>query len=582
LRPKELLSKIALVESSLNEFSFEELNVDQATTLKQTFENFTFQLQEIIAAKSVAAGVIPEAEKTDSKTVESRLITDVSRELSTPLNGIIDLTDLLKEDELNTMQLERVIKIQTASQAIIEIVQEVVEFSKLSAGLEPFESIDFNFYRLLRDVVYICHTLIVQKNVTIELAIDPDIPEVLIGDPAKLSQVLLNLLGNAIKYVGEGQIHFNVVLKKKNKDTLTIDFTIADNGLGIAEEEFPFIFDSFHQADTGGSTAQGGTGLGLNILKQIVGNLGGDISVTSNLNHGSTFKFCLPYAPGNKEKLRKNDTVKEYLQDAAKLLKGTRILVFEDNPINQRLIERRLQKWGCIVFVTENGAYGLNLLEEQEIDLILTDLRMPGMSGFEITECIRNHKSQAISELPVIALTGDFTIRDNDTSETHGFNDYLLKPYSPDELLMKLLANKKSMEKKLNLSESTPEILSNKNKETEEFSLDSIFNDCMQQVDLVKELVQLYRQNVLEFIGEVKMYLLQEDFEKLGFSLHKMKSGLAMMRTNELLEIVKQMERCCKAEKDLKHLNFLFECFLNEYPMTESKISTELDRLQKK
>lgn len=587
MKPKDLLSKISHVESLLNEFSYEELHSDQAATLRQAFENFTLPLENILAEDSIAADnasqqAIKENRKADGRNQDGLLIANVSHELRTPLNEIIDFTALLKEEELNEVQLERVNALQTASHSLIEFSNELLEYSKLAAGLEQFKSINFNFYWLLRDVVYLCKTLIVRENVSLELVIDPAIPEVLIGDPAKLSQVLLNLLGKAIKFVDEGQIHLNILLRNKTEDSLYIEFTIADNGIGIAAEQLPFIFDLFRQAGSDNASAYGRTGLGLGIVKQIVTQLDGKIAVASNLGKGTTFKCCLPYAAGDKTKLRKNDTAKEYLQDAAKLIKGTRILVFEDNPINQRFIAQRLKKWGCPVFVTENGEYGLSLLDKQDIDLILMDLRMPGMSGLEITERIRKHKSPAIRQLPIIALTADFSIQDKEKSEMHGINDYLLKPYSPDELLLKLFANKNKMESKSKLSAPAPAVGPAENAKSEIFSLDPIFEDCMEQMELLEELVRLYKQNAIEFIGETKFQLQRKDFEAMEFSLHKMKSGLAMMRTNELLALVEQMQSCCKSDRDLKHLNFLYASFVTQYHITQEKIESEVVRLQKK
>ncbi len=593
MKPKELLSKLSNVESLLNEFSFEELNSEQAKALKRSLEAFKIQLQETIEGKVVldhnahdftssAKSKVYQQKDSNPNKPENLLVANVSHELRTPLNGIIGFTDLLKEDELTEIQQERVDAIQSASYSLMGIINELLEYSKLSAGLEKFENVDFNFYRLVRDVVYLCNTLIVQKNVSLELVIDPAIPKVLRGDPAKLSQVLLNLLGNAIKFVDEGHIDLNILFKKKEESEFHIEFTIADNGIGIEKEHLPFIFDSFRQGAANTNKSYGGTGLGLSIVKQIITNLNGDISVASNLGKGTTFTFFLPFAEGDKTKIRKNNTAKDHLRDAAKLIKGSRILVFEDNPLNQRLIEERLKNWGCTVFVTDNGKFGIGLLEKQDIDIVLMDLRMPGMNGFEVSECIRKHKTKAISQTPIIALTADFTVRDKKNSELHGINDFILKPYSPDELLLKLIKNKNTLESKTDSLEPTLIGFSTKDTESDVFSLDHIFKDCLEKIELVEELVRLYKQNVLEFIGEVKHHLQQKDFDALDFSLHKMKSGLAMMRTYELNSIVMQMDKCCNSDKDLKHMNFLFDCFVAEYADTEVAMDLELERLKKK
>ena len=579
MKPKQLFSKISLVESLLDDVSFKQLNSEPVTALKFAFKKFTLQVSEAVAEESVAEGHhSTEAFPQNSNVL---LVANATQDLRNPLNEIISFTDLLREDTIDPEQMGRINAFRSASHSLLEVIDELSEYAKLSRGLEQFKSINFNFYRLVRDVDYLCQTLIVKKNVTLELVIDTTIPEVLVGDPSRLSQVLLNLIGNIIKFIDEGQILLNVILEKKTDDKLIIAFTISINGFGIAAEQLPFIFDFYRQSGGGADVASNeATGLGLSVVKEIITQLGGDIAVADDTAKCTTVTCYLPYIVGDKAKLRKNDTEKEYLQDAAKMVQGARVLVFEDNPINQLFVKQRLKKWGCTVFVTEDGAYGLDLLEEQEIDIILMDLNMPVMSGLEITECIRKHERKAIRALPIIALTADFTVQDKEKSEMHGINDYLLKPYSPDELLLKLIANKNSIGNVSNLSDPIPSAISIKIEEPDVFSLDQTYTDCMEEIVLVEELVRLYKQNTLEFIGEIKYHLMQKDFETLDFSLHKMKSGLALMRTNDLLTIVEQMQNCSKTDRDLKHLDFLYACFVAEYPKTLSKIDSEVKRLQ--
>ncbi len=592
MKSKDLLSQITQVENLLNEFSFDELSSHEATQLKKTFDNFKCQLEDKLQAIDVPAkkekktplsSTITQPPRKHNKpdNKEAMLVAHVSHEIRTPLNGIIGFADLLKEDALTSQQLERVNAIQTASYSLMEVINELLEFSKLSAQMEPFEAVHFNFYSLVRDVLYLCNTLIVSEQVALEVDIDAAIPEVLIGDPAKLSQVLLNLLGNAIKFVEKGEIRLTIVPKREKKGEWLLAFTVADSGIGISETQLPYIFESYRQVGENTKEKFGGTGLGLSIVKQIIENLGGDIRVSSTLGVGTTFNFLLPYMVGDASKLPKKLTNQQYLQEGAKLLKGTQILVFEDNTLNQRLIEQRLRKWGCVVHVTDNGAYGLHLLEEHDIDLVLLDLRMPGMDGFEVASHIRNNAITRIRELPVVALTADFTIQDKKKSTEFGIDDYLLKPYSPDELLLKLIKNKNTMEKVMTdhqMALKAPEGIDSN--ETSAFNLDAILIDCTGEVGLLEELVRLYKQNALEFMGAAKLYLQQEDFKSLEFVLHKIKSGLAMMQTHSLFSIVSQMHSTCKTNKDLKHLHFLFDCFLEEYPIVENKIDTALEHLK--
>lgn len=584
MKSKDLLQHLSELETTLNDFSFEELNSDETAQLRASFELFKEHLTAKIPAKaypnmgdeSFGFEEIPLrlqekhgiTDQDRENKAESMLIAKVSHEIRTPLNGIIGFTDLLKESKLTEQQLEHVNTIQSASNSLMGIINELLEYSKLSAGLEHFESVNFNFYGIIRDVVYLCNTLIVDKDITLEVDMDPNIPGTLIGDPSKLSQVLLNLLGNAIKFVETGGISLKVILLKEDNGQLWLEFDITDTGIGISEDNLKHIFDSFRQAEHNTYIKYGGSGLGLSIVKQIIENLKGDIEVSSNLGIGTTFKFTLPYTEGVSSKALEDrkETNSDTVEKTA--IKGMKILVFEDNTLNQRLIEQRLKIWGCEAYITDNALYGLSILEKNKIDLVLMDLRMPKMNGYEVTERIRSSKNSLVKQIPIIALTADFTIKDKDRCIANGINDYILKPYSPDELLNKIIENKHNMET-LQIIESTK--INAKNTSVK-VDLQPVLEECMGELDLMDELVRLYKQNALEFIGKVKIHLGNTDMEQLEFATHKIKSGLAMMHTYSLYDIASQMHKISKTNKDAKHIEFLYECFLEEYKKVEKAI----------
>ena len=213
LKTKNLLSQLSELELSLNDFSFEELNAKEAVALKASFNSFKNHLENEIFPNNREQHIFSEKDKVTSDTTpkvenikENKLIAHVSHEIRTPLNGIIGFTSLLKEENLKAGQLKMVNAIQSASYNLMEIINEVLEYSKLTSGLEDFDAIDFNFHGLIKDVIFLCETLVIDKNVNLQVSIDPKIPKTLVGDPSKLSQVLLNLLGNAIKFVEKGYI----------------------------------------------------------------------------------------------------------------------------------------------------------------------------------------------------------------------------------------------------------------------------------------------------------------------------------------------------------------------------------------
>ncbi|MEB8329148.1 ATP-binding protein [Flavobacteriaceae bacterium KMM 6897] len=599
MKSKDLTFHLTDLESKLSNLSFEKLTAEEATQLKNSFNSLKSSLEEKLVttvtsnssrsygAEEAELGLSSKKETSNKLATNDQngdgelLVAKVSHEIRTPLNGIIGFTDLLRESKLTEEQKEHVSAIQSASYNLMDIINELLEYSKLSAGLEHFESVNFNFYSLVRDVMYLCNTLIMDKEVKLEVDLDTKIPEMLVGDPSKLSQILLNLIGNAIKFVNKGDIHLKINSIKQTKKDVTLEFDIIDTGIGISEDHLEHIFDAYRQAEQDTYKKYGGSGLGLSIVNQIIENLNGTIDVSSTLGVGTTFNFKLPFVIGTDINKENDQPHKANTHNRKDLVKGMQILVFEDNLLNQKLIEQRLKSWGCLVHVTDNALYGLSILEKNKIDLVFMDLRMPVMDGFEVTRRIRRSKNAYVNQIPVIALTADFTIKDKEQCQDNGINDYILKPYSPDELLVKLTTNRADM--KMTDKEDAKMVNPStelKGDKTTKIDLKIILEDCMGEVDLLEELVTLYKQNALEFIGNVKHHLKLEEYENIQFAAHKMKSGLAMMQTFSLHSIVLQMHKTCVTDKDLKYLEFLYDCFLEEYPIVINAIEIEMKNLK--
>ncbi|MEE9365055.1 MAG: ATP-binding protein [Cellulophaga sp.] len=589
MEPKNILNHLSALESKLNDFSFEKLTAEEAHLLKKTFYSFKSSLEDKVEGTNSSKALrnnpdffskISDSSEVRKETFrESKIIATVSHEIRTPLNGIMGFADLLKETGLTKEQLFQVNAIQSASHNLLDVVNELLEYSNLSTGIEKFENVDFNFYNVIRNTLYLCDTLILDKNIKLEVDMDSDIPEVLVGDPSKLSQILLNILGNAIKFVEKGSIHLKVNLKKQKSSKLYVEFQIIDTGIGIAKDKLDYIFETYKQAENDTHIKYGGTGLGLSIVKQIIENLKGDITVSSVLGAGTTFKFILPFKKGNNTRLHKKTTVTISIEEKKTLVKGLNILVFEDNTLNQKLIENRLKSWKCNPFITDDATEGLTILETKKIDLILMDLKMPVMNGFQIAYKIRNHSNPILAKIQIIAVTADFSAEDQTKCNSSGINDYLLKPYSPEKLLDKLIENKK----KAVMNSIQLEVISSKNNDkifTSNIDLTPILIDCMGDVSLLEELIDLYKKNALEFIGKAKFALQNTDIKELKFASHKIKAGLSMMQTTGLYEIVEQMHRTCETNRDFNHLEFLYNCFLTEYPVVEKNINEAFTKIQ--
>jgi len=523
-------------------------------------ENKTSGNNQVVLSKGIIGN-----KTTKNSTM---LIAKVSHEIRTPLNGIIGFTDLLREDGLSKRQLSKINAIQSASNSLMEIINELLDYSKLSSGLESFENNNFQFLNVVNDVVYLCDTLITRKDVKLKTKIDPNIPKVLLGDPSKLSQVLINLLGNSIKFVEKGEISLNINIKKRDRNSIRLEFLIRDTGIGVSENNLKHIFDPFKQADQNTFVNYGGSGLGLSIVKQIIERSKGEITVASELGVGTTFKFILPYVIGKDKDMVKKDESTFSLDEGIKQVKNMGILVFEDNSLNQKLIETRLKSWGCETFITDDPYTGLDILENHSIDIVLMDLRMPKMNGYEVTDLIRQNDNQKIKQVPVIALTADFTAQNREQCEAHGLDDFILKPYSSEELLSKLINN--------GVSESISKLVCG---DTPKLDLTSLLDDCMGEYELLENLISLFKQNALEFIGACCIHLKNKDYEGIGFASHKIKSGLAMLGTKSLLSIVEKMHDFGKNGTGLEEVEKLYTAFILEYSIVEKAIDAEMEKL---
>lgn len=573
---RELLTHLSKLENGLDSFSFSELNSSEASKLKKSFTSFKNGLEAKVFGDYESIAVDYEEVKPSnlSKQNEHSIIANASHEIRTPLNGIVGFIDLLKETKLDSKQQELTNALSAASQSLMDITNELLEFSKLASGREKFVRVPFNLNSLVNEVGFLCRTLITNKDIVLNVALDTNVPKNLIGDPSKLSQILLNLLGNAIKFVEKGKIDLKVTFKSIEDHKTYLEFSISDTGIGIANDKLKKIFETYQQAEPETHLKYGGSGLGLSIVKELIEKQGGCIAVSSALGKGTTFKVILPFTQATQDlEQNKTTTLEKVTQNNS--LEGTKILVFEDNTLNQKLMENRLKNWGCDTFITDNGIYGLKLLENHHFDLVLMDLKMPNMNGFQITERIRKSTNTKIQNIPIIALSADYSAIDKENCERTGITDFILKPYNAEELHGLISQNLNPIPETQDDSREQAPLAT-----TKLVNLDTILEECLGQTELLDELIRLFKQNIFEFIGKVKMHMQSNNLQGVGFAAHKIKSSLKMLDTTTLSEICEQISDVCKGNNDVKHLNYLYHQFLDEYPKVESQIAIEMKRIK--
>jgi PAS domain S-box-containing protein len=371
---------------------------------------------------------------------KSNFLSTMSHEIRTPINGVIGITNLLLDEKLTDTQKDYVETLNFSSQQLLAIVSDILDFSKIESGNFSFEKVSFNMFEVCNHVFKLFESKAQEKHLQYTLVTSSMDTYSIYGDRVRLSQVLSNLVSNAIKFTKKGLVELKYSIKEELADQITVLFEVKDTGIGIPQRYQDKIFDSFSQADDTVTRQYGGTGLGLTISKRLVELQGGKLAVSSVHGKGSTFSVELTFDKHSfkGDKLMQNEVLFKG-SSHLKSLSGMNILVAEDNRVNAMVLTRFLNKWEIKNSVVSNGQEAVKLLNEgKQFDLILMDLQMPILDGREATKIIRKSTNLNISNIPIIALTADALVESQRTLVLNGFNDCVTKPFSP-ELLFKML-----------------------------------------------------------------------------------------------------------------------------------------------
>ncbi|MDP1726055.1 MAG: response regulator [Bacteroidota bacterium] len=393
------------------------------------------ELTEAIISAELATGIAEEAKSKaevakriaeDAVKSKQQFLSNMSHEIRTPMNAIIGFTKVVLKTDITEKQKEYLSAIKVSGDALIVLINDILDLAKVDAGKMVFEQTPFKLAASLSAMLHLFETKIQEKNLELIKKYDPDIPEILIGDPVRLHQIIINLVSNAVKFTQSGKITIGVRLLKEDEAQATIEFAVTDTGIGIPENQMERIFENFQQATSATSRVFGGTGLGLAIVKQLVESQGGSVHVKSKIDKGSTFSFILSFQKTLTE-VRPESEIVEPVTDISHL----KVLVVEDIELNQLLMQTLLDEIGSECDIADNGKIAIEKMKTKKYDIILMDLQMPEMNGFETTEYIRGKMN---SKIPIIALTADVTTADLAKCKAVGMNDYLAKPI--DERLL--------------------------------------------------------------------------------------------------------------------------------------------------
>jgi signal transduction histidine kinase/CheY-like chemotaxis protein/HPt (histidine-containing phosphotransfer) domain-containing protein len=538
--------------------------------------------EDITNVKETENALILAKEAAEAATLaKSQFLSNMSHEIRTPLNAIVAYLDLLENTEISSTQTKYLDKIKISSRVLLNTINDILDLSKLDFGKVELESIPV----FLDEVINNCFSQVKEKaekkRLEFQYQMDSNVPLELKGDPLRLQQIILNLLENAVKFTEKGIISIMITAKKNIEDNYLLEFSVKDTGIGMTAEQLKDIFEPFSQGDQSTSRKYGGTGLGLSICKHLVGLFGGEIWVESTFGKGSTFYFTANFKENTiieKTCYKKEETEFKNLDlNVIKLLTGKKVLLAEDNQINQDLMLEILQSAGMDVKMANNGLEAIEFVQKFPFDIVLMDIRMPDMDGYEAVAKIRENNS--FNDLPIIAVTASASFEDANNSKSSGFNDYIIKPIAINQLLQKVaLCLQKDSDFKSNFVVLTDTYkdregdkkvidLIEEGKEIYGVNISKALNGLSGNKKLLTKLLLDFNENQGNTAKEIKNSLERGDMKKAERLAHTLLGVAGYISADKIYEIAKKIE----SELNRKNLLSLDDLIL--------KLDNELEKV---
>jgi signal transduction histidine kinase/DNA-binding response OmpR family regulator len=482
----------------------------------------------------------------ESAKTKSDFVANMSHELRTPLGAILGFTDLLQKTDLDATQQEYLEAIHTSGKSLLSIINDILDLSKLDAGKFLIESISFSIPELMHSLQVMFSSAAAGKDLRLSCSVDLSINYQVMGDPMRLTQVLVNLMGNAIKFTESGGVYVNCIVHKETNDQVDLCFTVRDTGIGIAPDKVSAIFDRFTQADTQITRKYGGTGLGLAITRQLIELQGGSITVHSKEGEGTEFRFILPY---QRSKEQPHHATTRVHTGNRSFYEVKKILIVEDNPINQKLTATILTSHGFEITIAKNGKKAIELLKEKQADLILMDIQMPVMDGYRATQVIRDELHIGT---PIIAMTAHALSGEKEKCLQAGMNDYLAKPFRETDLLDKIEHWAQQQQKKApGRQQATP---------LPKIDLSFLLEQTKNNKTFICEMIKIFRKQYPRDAARLTTAIAKNDHTTIYKTTHSLRNtigffGLTPLIGNELLA----MEKLALTGENTQAIKELFE-----------------------
>ncbi|MBL6447299.1 response regulator [Fulvivirga sp. 29W222] len=504
--------------------------------------------------------------------VKEEFLSNMSHEIRTPLNSIIGYTEQLEYTALNPNQQKYLKNIHHSGDHLLTIINDILDYAKLESGNLSLEEIGFSVEQQLIDVVDTFQNQIKKKNLQFHYNIEDDVSEILVGDPVRFRQILINLISNAIKFTPAGQVTVNISQQALEHEKVKLKLIVSDTGIGIPKSKLNSIFKNFAQADSGTTRKYGGTGLGLSIVKKITSLHNGTISVESEENTGTSFTVELIYKTGKKEDLKEAKKKSSIYHIP---LEGKKILVVDDQEYNLELIKVIFDKWKIDSTLISSGEQAIANVKENHYDMIFMDVQMPEISGLEVTKQIRKYEKQHERHTPIIALTAAASKEEAESCIKHGMNGYLLKPFTQKNLFLKIAETLGiSTEEESRSTEDATE-------PSDSMNLDDLHELSNGNPAFVVNMLNIFVKNFDIDLNDLKGALKNKDWNKLQRKSHKMIPPCRHLGFNTLMTSLKEIEAESEHEQDFYKIDKLVKNISKNYRKIRPVIEAEVSNIQK-
>ncbi|TSE10998.1 PAS domain-containing hybrid sensor histidine kinase/response regulator [Aquimarina algiphila] len=559
----ELINK--RVETSINRRDGSIVYIELTIIAIKTKNDYLFNaFFRDITNRKIIDNEIREAKVIAEKSAKAKsvFLSNMSHEIRTPLNVILGLTGILQKSNFSTPQIDRknLDGIQFSAENLLILINDILDFSKIEAGKLTLHNTDFNVRELITNISRGFRIKADEKGLKYIMHIDSSVPKFIIGDQLRLNQILINLLGNAIKFTQKGEIIIQVQTEEVIETHITINFSVKDTGVGIPKNKLKNIFESFYQVHKPGKNKIEGTGLGLSISKQLIELQGGTLKAESQPGKGSSFNFSITYAKSS-YKSSENEKLTTQAENK-RSLSGMKVLVVEDNKMNQFFMRQLFSNWNIKADIADNGKIALEKLEESIYDLILMDMHMPVMDGPETTEIIRKSSNNRINQLPIVACSADVFPESKKKAIESGMNFYLTKPLSEEALEEILFSLQSNIKNKTSFHTDTNPIADNK-KFCDLSFLKKTFDD---DKEIIKSVLQIFIEETPEEYQKLKEAIENKNINVIQGIAHKLKSSFKTIGLQKETSILENIECSSKEKLEFSLLLKLFQDLDGYYP----------------